>query len=114
MRRSAAFCRRGLAAGSRGAALWETAAVALKATVFIAATCAHCRKSIRLGHWALETAAAATATGAAAANRLEDVVEHEARVAEIDFAALQITERHRIDVDLEARAFENAIVIFRY
>src|SRR3990167_8777148 len=42
-----------VAAGSRGAALSETAAVAPKVTWLIAATCAHCRRSIRLGHWAL-------------------------------------------------------------
>src|SRR3990172_8441662 len=42
-----------VAAGSRGAALSETAAVAPKVTWRIAATCAHCRRSIRLGPWAL-------------------------------------------------------------
>ena len=48
-----AWRRLGSAAGSRGEALSETAALAPTVTSFIPAACAHCRKRVRLGHWAL-------------------------------------------------------------
>src|SRR3989344_114252 len=41
------------AAGSRGEAFSETAAIAPEETSLMTAACAHCRRSVRLGHWAL-------------------------------------------------------------
>ena len=38
---------------TRGGGHSETAAIAPKATSFVPAACAHCRKRVRLGHWAL-------------------------------------------------------------
>ena len=55
--RSASGGAHTVAAGSRGDSSFGDGGIAPKATLFIPAACAHCRRSVRLGHWALRPCA---------------------------------------------------------